>query len=131
MLHTLLMIVTAQAAAQCEFPLPPSAAAVAISPAADEYSAARPGLHTLRRDRINQRRNRDVRSIDRTLARFFRSLRHRLAERRAHRSPGLFRRLRDRRGDRHAPADDVGAPGQVSVPHEDPVDLPLYPQPRQ
>lgn len=131
MLQTLMLIASAQLSAQCE--LPPTSAPIApalSSPLSAERDRP-PWLQRLR-DRVDQRRaRRQPGPIDRTLKKFFRSLRHRIAERRAHRGPGLLTSLRDRRAQRHAQADDVAGPGQVTVPHEDPVDLPLYPQPNQ
>lgn len=131
MLHFFLMLITAPAPYVCEFPTAPAP----LTDRADQAAPApsdRPGPIERIRDRLADRRaRRDRNEIDRTLRHFFRSLRHRIAERRAHRATGPLARFRDRRGRRHHQEDGDLADGQVTVPNEQPVDLPLYPQPNQ
>lgn len=129
MLTTLLLIAAAHSPAQCEIRQSPAVPPAAVCAPGREASGRHGLLERLSDRRHDRRARRDPSSIDRTLAKFFRSLRHRRAERRGHRSPRLLERIRDRRGRPRNPDQDLAGPGQVTVPHEDPVDLPLYPQP--
>lgn len=88
--------------------------------------------HDRRRGLLQRRQARQEHpELERTIRKFLRRLRDRRADRRHGDHPGLFKRLFHSR--RRAPQDydDGPLPPGVTVPHEEPVDLPLYPQPNQ
>lgn len=131
MLQFFFMLITAPTLPVCEIPTA-SAPLTANQHQPDEARGDRHGLlHRVRGRLADRRARRDRNQIDRTLRHFFRSLQHRRAERRAHRRPGPLARFRDRRRHDVQPDDDAPISPGVTVPHEDPVDLPLYPQPNQ
>lgn len=131
MLNTIFLITAACTADHCELPPTSPAAAAAVNQGRQPAPAHPRLLQRIRTRRLEQARRPKNQTIDRTLAKFFRSLRHRRAERRSSRSAGLLHRLRDPRQHDAQRHDDPPLSPAVTVPHEDPVDLPLYPQPNQ
>lgn len=131
MLQTLLLMTAAHTAAICELPPTSAPIAPALSSTLSAERDRPPWLERRHQRRLERKARREHPKLAHTLDRVLRPLRWFRSERRSERSHGPLARFRDRRGRGHTQEDIDLANGQVTVPHEDPVDLPLYPQPNQ